>query len=64
MIWATVGNMALCWRSACRLTQAQLTRSARAVNAPVRLKIVAVCPGFYDLMDALGDPTHEQHDEL
>ena len=21
-------------------------------------------PGFYDLLDALGDPTHEQHDEL
>ena len=21
-------------------------------------------PGFYDLLDALGDPTHEQHEEL
>jgi hypothetical protein len=21
-------------------------------------------PGFYDLLDVLGDPTHEQHDEL
>ena len=56
--------MASFWRSACLLTQARPIRSAKAANAPVPREDCGGIGGFYELLDALRDPTHEQHEEL
>jgi hypothetical protein len=64
MIWATVGSIASSWRSACLLTLARPIRSARAANAPVRLKIVAVSLGSTTYWTLSEIPRTKQHDEL
>src|SRR5215831_5474182 len=63
MIWATAGSTASCWRSVYLLIPARSIRSAPAANACPPEDCGGI-PGFYDLLNALGDPMHEQHDEL
>src|SRR5579883_1460239 len=62
-IWATVGSTVSCWRSFCLRTRARPIRSTGGERA-CPPKDCGGIPGFYDLLGALGDPTHEQHDEL
>jgi hypothetical protein len=46
------------------LSQGALTPRAWRVNGTDRPRTVAGYPGFYNLLEAISDPEHEQHEEL
>src|ERR1039458_9574214 len=46
------------------LSQGALTPRAWRVNGTDRPRTVAGYPGFYNLLEAISDPGHEEHDEL